>query len=91
MRLNKLVAQMTPEEKAALKARMLAEGMDDSDVFPGVLGNKITAFPTKPFRRRKSAARKLAKSNRMNAVSSCAAGAILPVVINGEKPWLRIS
>ena len=52
---------MTPEEKAALKAHMLADGMDDSDVFPGVLGNRITAFPTKPLRRRKPAARKVAK------------------------------
>lgn len=61
MRLNKPVALMTPEEKAALKAHMLAMMLDDSDVFPGVLGNKITAFPTKPLRRRKPAARKVAK------------------------------
>jgi hypothetical protein len=27
-------------------------GLDDSDVFPGVLGNKISAFVNKPLRRR---------------------------------------
>ena len=53
---------MTPEEKATLKALMLAEGLDDSDVFPGVLGNKISAFPNKPLRRRKPVTGKLAKA-----------------------------
>ncbi|MBX7210793.1 MAG: hypothetical protein K1X78_20970 [Verrucomicrobiaceae bacterium] len=52
MRTTKPISQMTPEEKATLKALMLAEGMDDSDVFPGVLGNKISAFLNKPLRRR---------------------------------------
>lgn len=61
MRTQKPVALMTPEEKAALKAHMLAEGLDDSDVFPGVLGNKVSAFVNKPLRRRKPAARKSAK------------------------------
>ena len=61
MRTHKPISQMTPEEKARLKAHMLAMGMDDSDVFPGVLGNKISAFPNKPLRRRKPAARKAEK------------------------------
>lgn len=61
MRTYKPIAQMTPEEKASLKALMLAEGMDDSDVFPGVLGNKISAFVNKPLRRRMPVARKRAK------------------------------
>jgi len=52
---------MTPEEKITLKALMLAEGMDDSDVFPGVLGNRISAFVNKPLRRRKTVSRKTAK------------------------------
>ena len=54
MRTNKPVSQMTPGEKAALKAHMLAKGLDDSDVFPGVLGNKISAFVNKPLRRRRA-------------------------------------
>lgn len=58
MRTNKPISQMTPEEKAALKAHMLAMGLDDSDVFPGVLGNKISAFVNKPLRRRKAAVRR---------------------------------
>jgi len=61
MRTHKPIAQMTPEEKASLKALMLAEGMDDSDVFPGVLGNRISAFVNKPLRRRKPAPRKSAR------------------------------
>jgi hypothetical protein len=61
MRINKPVTQMTPEEKAALLAHMLAMGLDDSDVFPGVLGNKNSVFINKPLRRRKPAARKAAK------------------------------
>lgn len=52
MRTNKPVSQMTPEEKAALKAHMLAMGLDDSDVFPGVLGNRNNVTLTKPLRRR---------------------------------------
>jgi hypothetical protein len=52
MRTNKPVAEMTPEEKAALKAHMLAMGLDDSDVFPGVLGNRNNVTLTKPLRRR---------------------------------------
>ncbi len=52
MRTHKPIAQMSLEEKARLKAHMLAMGMDDSDVFPGVLGNKISAFVNKPLRRR---------------------------------------
>ena len=62
MRTNKPVSLMTPEEKAALKAHMLAMGLDDSDVFPGVLGNRISAFVNKPLRRRQPAARKMAKA-----------------------------
>jgi len=61
MRTHKPIAQMTPEEKASLKALMLAEGMDDSDVFPGVLGNRISAFVNKPLRRSKPAPRKSAR------------------------------
>lgn len=61
MTTTKPIAQMTPEEKATLKARMLAMGLDDSDVFPGVLGNRISAFVNKPLRRRKPAAQKNAK------------------------------
>lgn len=52
---------MTPAEKAALKAHMLAMGLDDSEVFPGVLGNKISAFINKPLRRRKPVTRRTAK------------------------------
>lgn len=63
MRTHKLVAQMTPEEKAALKAHMLAMGLDDSDVFPGVLGNRISAFVNKPLRRRTPAPRKSARAS----------------------------
>jgi hypothetical protein len=62
MTTTKPIAQMTAEEKAALKARMLAMGMDDSDVFPGVLSNRISAFPNKPLRRRKPGTGKLAKA-----------------------------
>ncbi|HRK14380.1 MAG TPA: hypothetical protein PK490_08815 [Prosthecobacter sp.] len=61
MRTSKPISQMTPEEKITLKALMLAEGMDDSDVFPGVLGNRISAFVNKPLRRRKTVSRKTAK------------------------------
>lgn len=61
MRTRKPVALMTPEEKAALKAHMLAMGLDDSDVFPGVLGNRISAFVNKPLRRRNPSSRKPAK------------------------------
>ncbi len=52
---------MTPAEKAALLAHMLAEGLDDSDVFPGVLGNRNSVFINKPLRRRKAATSKAAK------------------------------
>ncbi|MCX6858527.1 MAG: hypothetical protein NTV80_26960 [Verrucomicrobia bacterium] len=62
MRTNKPIAQMTPEEKAALKAHMLAMGLDDSDVFPGVLGNRISAFVNKPLRRGKPAETKRTKA-----------------------------
>ncbi|WP_395743506.1 hypothetical protein [Prosthecobacter sp.] len=55
MKINKPIAKMTLAEKAALKARMLARGLDDSDVFPGVLGNKHHVTPNKPLRRRKPA------------------------------------
>lgn len=61
MRTSKPISQMTHEEKTTLKALMLAEGMDDSDVFPGVLGNRISAFVNKPLRRRKPVSRKTAK------------------------------
>ncbi len=61
MRTNKPISQMTPAEKAALKAHMLAMGLDDSEVFPGVLGNKISAFINKPLRRRKPVTRRTAK------------------------------
>ena len=54
---------MTPEEKAALKALMIAEGYMDDDDFPGVLGNKNSFFIAKPIRRRKPAARKTAKAS----------------------------
>ena len=40
MRTDKPVSQMTPQEKAALKAYMIAKGYFDDDDFPGVLGNK---------------------------------------------------
>lgn len=62
MTTTKPIAQMSPEEKATLKARMLAKGLDDSDVFPGVLGNKISAFINKPLRRRVGAAKKPTKA-----------------------------
>jgi hypothetical protein len=62
MRTNKPIAQMTSEEKAALKAHMLAMGLDDSDVFPSVLGNRISAFVNKPLRRTKPAATKRTKA-----------------------------
>jgi hypothetical protein len=61
MRTYKPINQMTPEEKAGLKALMLAKGMDDSDVFPGVLGNRISAFVNKPLRRKTVAALKSAE------------------------------
>lgn len=54
MRTSKPVAQMTPEEKAKLLALMLAQGLDDSDVFPGVLGNRNNVTLTKPIRHRTS-------------------------------------
>lgn len=63
MRTNKPIAQMTPDEKAALKARMLAQGLDDSDVFPGVLGNRNHVTLTKPLRRRAPAGKSVAKAN----------------------------
>ena len=62
MRTSKPVAKMTPEEKAKLLALMLAQGLDDSDVFPGVLGNRNNVTLTKPLRRRMSQTRKLAKA-----------------------------
>ena len=62
MRLTKPIAQMTPEEKAALVAVMRAEGYFDDDDFPGVLGNKNSFFIAKPARRRKPVARKVAKA-----------------------------
>lgn len=62
MRTNKPVSQMTPEEKAALKAHMLTMGLDDSDVFPGVLGNRNNTTLTKPLRNRPSQPRKLVKA-----------------------------
>ena len=55
MKINKPIAKMTPAEKAELKARMLARGLDDSDVFPGALGNKHHVTPNKPLHRRRSA------------------------------------
>ena len=54
MKRTKPVSQMTAEEKAALLAHMLAMGLDDSDVFPGVLGNKNSFFIGRPARRRKA-------------------------------------
>ena len=63
MRTNKPIAQMTPAEKAALKARMLAQGLDDSDVFLGVLGNRNNVTLTKPLRRRASVGKSVAKAN----------------------------
>ena len=63
MRTNKPIAQMTPAEKAALKARMLAQGLDDSDVFPGVLGNRNNVTLTKPLHRRAPVSKSLAKAN----------------------------
>jgi hypothetical protein len=62
MRTSKPVTKMTPEEKARLLALMLAQGLDDSDVFPGVLGNRNNTTLTKPLRRRMSQPRKLAKA-----------------------------
>jgi hypothetical protein len=63
MRTNKPISQMTPAEKAALKARMLAQGLDDSDVFPGVLGNRNNVTLTKPIRRRAPVGKSVAKAN----------------------------
>jgi hypothetical protein len=63
MKTNKSIAQMTPAEKAALKARMLARGLDDSDVFPGVLGNRNHVTLTKPLRNRALMAKSAAKAN----------------------------
>lgn len=63
MRLAKAIAQMTPAEKAALIVRMKAAGIYDDD-FVGFLGNVnhlLWAVPDRPARRRKPAARKLAK------------------------------
>ena len=54
---------MTPAEKAALKARMLAQGLDDIDVFLGVLGNRNNVTLTKPLRRRASVGKSVAKAN----------------------------
>jgi len=51
MTTTKPIAEMTAEEKVILKAKMLATELDDSDVFPGSLGNKINAFVNKPLRR----------------------------------------
>lgn len=62
MRTSKPVTKMTPEEKARLLALMLAQGLDDSDVFPGVLGNRNNTTLTKPLRRRMSQPRKHAKA-----------------------------
>ncbi len=64
MRLTKPIEQMTPEEKAALVARMKADGTYDDD-FVGFLGNVnhlLWAIPDRQARRRKPAARKAAKA-----------------------------
>jgi hypothetical protein len=63
MRTNKPVSQMTPKQKAALKAHMLAMGLDDSDVFPGVLGNRNNVTLTKPLRRRNPQTTTRSKAN----------------------------
>ena len=63
MRLTKPIEQMTPAEKAALVARMKADGTYDDD-FVGFLGNVnhlLWAVPERPARRRKPAARKRTK------------------------------
>lgn len=60
MRLTKPIEQMTPAEKAALVARMKADGTYDDD-FVGFLGNVnhlLWAVPERQTRRRKPAARK---------------------------------
>ena len=63
MRTDKPVSQMTPEEKAALEAYMIAKGYFDDDDFPGVLGNKNSFFIARPMRRPKTvAARARAKA-----------------------------
>jgi hypothetical protein len=64
MRLTKPIEKMTPEEKAALVARMKADGTYDDD-FVGFLGNVnhlLWAVPYLTPRRRKPATRKRVKA-----------------------------
>ena len=63
MTTSKPINQMTRAEKAALVVQMKAAGIYDDD-FVGFLGNVnhlLWAIPDRPTRRRKPAARKLAK------------------------------
>lgn len=63
MRLTKPIDQMTPAEKAALVARMKADGTYDDD-FVGFLGNVnhlLWAVPERQARRGKTDARKRTK------------------------------
>jgi hypothetical protein len=59
--IDPVIAKLSPERKAALIAYLHAIP-DDSDVFPGYLGNKSTVTLLKPLRRPKSAPRQRAAS-----------------------------